>query len=103
MKSIQVSFSQNVKGSVQINQCTLCACGLSNRCNSKTTKYTYLVFSGNNKCHDQLTKQAIFARYYYNYHNYYATSATSTTIITTETVKIPCLYAGCNKGMSAIS
>ena len=49
MNSIQVSLSENVKESVELDQYTLCAYRLSNGRNSRMTNYIDLELSGNDK------------------------------------------------------
>jgi len=53
MKGIQVSLSENVEGSVELNQNMLCVYGLSKGCNTGITEYVNLENSGNDKEHDQ--------------------------------------------------
>ena len=66
LKGILVSISGNIKGTVELNQNTLCVYGFSKGCSSGMTEYINLELSGNDKGDDQLTEKAIFARYYYS-------------------------------------
>ena len=46
-KGIQAKLSENVEGSVKVNQNSLCVCRLSEGCNSVMTECTKLEFSRN--------------------------------------------------------
>ena len=75
-KDIQVSLSENVEGSVELNQNMLCVYGLSKGYNTGRSEYINLESSGNDKGDDQ--KGHIFAcyQYYYDYYYYHTTSFT---------------------------
>ena len=53
MKEIQVSLSENVKESVELNQKTLCVYELNKGLNSGMTEHINLEISGNDKGDDQ--------------------------------------------------
>jgi hypothetical protein len=69
-KGIKMNLSENVEGSIELNQNTLCPYRLSKGRNSRMTKYIILELSENDEGDNKVTNKVVFVCYYHNYHYY---------------------------------